>query len=93
MRTVSVTGPSGQHNHWMIECPACGCGHYFDSRWSFDGDDALPTFSPSLLVHANADANPPSPRCHSFVRAGRIEYLSDCTHAMAGQTVDLPEVD
>lgn len=30
--------------------------------------------------------------CHSFVRGGRIEFLSDCTHALAGQTVDLPEV-
>lgn len=29
-------------------------------------------------------------RCHSFVRAGRIEFLSDCTHALAGQTVPLP---
>jgi peptidyl-tRNA hydrolase len=23
---------------------------------------------------------------------GRIEFLSDCTHALAGQTVDLPEM-
>lgn len=30
--------------------------------------------------------------CHSFVRGGRIEFLSDCTHALAGKTVDLPEV-
>jgi hypothetical protein len=30
--------------------------------------------------------------CHSFVRDGRIEFLSDCTHALAGQTVDLPEM-
>lgn len=29
-------------------------------------------------------------RCHSFVRAGRIEFLSDCTHALAGKTVPLP---
>jgi hypothetical protein len=27
--------------------------------------------------------------CHSFVVDGRIEYLSDCTHEMAGMTVDL----
>lgn len=30
--------------------------------------------------------------CHSFVTAGRIEFLPDCTHALAGQTVDLPEI-
>lgn len=28
--------------------------------------------------------------CHSFVRDGRIEFLQDCTHALAGQTVDIP---
>lgn len=30
--------------------------------------------------------------CHSFVTDGRIEFLGDCTHALAGQTVDLPEL-
>jgi hypothetical protein len=29
--------------------------------------------------------------CHSFVRDGQIQFLSDCTHALAGQTVDLPD--
>lgn len=28
-------------------------------------------------------------RCHSFVRAGQIEFLDDCTHALAGKTVPL----
>lgn len=30
--------------------------------------------------------------CHSFVRDGKIEYLSDSTHNLAGSTVDLPEL-
>lgn len=29
-------------------------------------------------------------QCHSFVRDGKIEFLSDCSHALAGKTVDLP---
>lgn len=32
-------------------------------------------------------------RCHSFVVDGRIQFLGDCTHALAGQTVDLPDID
>ena len=28
--------------------------------------------------------------CHSFVRGGQIQFLGDCTHALAGQTVPLP---
>lgn len=29
--------------------------------------------------------------CHSFVTDGRIQFLTDSTHTLAGQTVDLPE--
>jgi Family of unknown function (DUF6527) len=30
-------------------------------------------------------------RCHSFITDGRIQFLDDCTHALAGQTVDIPD--
>lgn len=30
--------------------------------------------------------------CHSFVTDGRIQFLGDCTHELAGQTVDLPDL-
>ena len=33
-----------------------------------------------------------TPRCHSFVRNGKIQYLNDCTHALAGKTVDMEEI-
>lgn len=29
--------------------------------------------------------------CHTFVTDGQIQFLSDCTHALAGQTVPLPD--
>jgi hypothetical protein len=29
--------------------------------------------------------------CHSFITDGKIQYLGDCTHSLAGQTVDLPD--
>ena len=28
--------------------------------------------------------------CHSFITDGRIQFLNDCTHALAGHTVPLP---
>lgn len=57
----------------------------------------LPTFTPSILVRydgadAGQGAAPPAV-CHSFVTNGRIQFLGDCTHALAGQTVDLPEIE
>lgn len=29
--------------------------------------------------------------CHSFVIDGNIQFLSDCSHELAGQTVPLPD--
>lgn len=71
--------------------------------WTFDGNYDAPTFSPSILVrgvrrmtddeHARIMAGEriqPTPRvCHSFVRGGQIEFLNDCTHALAGKTVPM----
>lgn len=73
--------------------------------WNESGD--APTFTPSVLVrgtlplsdsaHAawmckKAPLPPPIPFvCHSFVTDGRIQFLDDCTHSLAGQTVDLPD--
>jgi hypothetical protein len=41
--------------------------------------------------------NQPAPfgcvRCHSFVIDGKIQFLSDCTHEMKGQTVELLDVE
>ena len=34
----------------------------------------------------------PASRCHSFITDGRISFCGDSEHALAGQTVDLPEV-
>ena len=31
--------------------------------------------------------------CHSFITDGRVQFLNDCTHALVGQTVDLPNYD
>lgn len=76
-------------------CPGCGRGHTIDQTWDFDGNYEVPTFSPSVLTYGSPWQTD-VPRCHSFVRAGRIEFLSDCTHPLAGQTVDMvpwPEQD
>lgn len=65
------------------------------NAWGFNGSTDAPTFTPSILVHGKTrdDGTPYSPRCHSFVEGGRIRYLGDCTHPLAGQTVGLPEIE
>lgn len=39
----------------------------------------------------DAAGNPIPYICHSFVTDGHIQFLGDCTHALAGQTLDLPD--
>jgi hypothetical protein len=85
---------SGEGKDWAwFRCPGCaqalvpgGETHLIDTTWDITGTDDCPTVSPSVLVRF-ADGQ----RCHSFIRQGRIQYLSDCTHPLAGQTVDLPD--
>lgn len=88
-------------------CPGCDDWHVLNvdnphhPRWQFNGDVERPSFEPSICVTypANPDAEEEfkewrvERRCHSFVRGGRIQFLDDCTHQLAGQTVDLPDHD
>ena len=79
-----------------------GDGTGYPPEWTWNMDPDKPTFSPSILVTGDywdppAEPGKPSPAhqtlvkkvCHSFIRDGQIEFLSDCTHELAGQTVEL----
>lgn len=61
------------------------------ARWDWDGNVDAPTLSPSILTKYSWSGQPVA--CHSFMRAGRLEFLSDCTHPLAGQTVPLPPLE
>lgn len=88
-RIVNAKGEDeGQIHHWFW-CPGCDELHaYTTPRWARTGTDDAPTFTPSLLVTYGKD-NPK--RCHLFLRGGVLDFLSDCTHALAGQKAPLPE--
>ena len=84
--------------HWghknervSFSCPGCGWPHDINVAvnpaapnrpvWTWNGSDEKPTFSPSILV-TGGELNG---ICHSFVRDGQIQFLSDCKHALAGK--------
>lgn len=91
----SGTGPQ----RYTFLCPGCAeydepgsklyARHTFDASWSYNGDGHCPTVSPSILVQDGR----PTYRCHSFIEGGKIRFLSDCSHALAGKAVELPEVE
>jgi len=69
-------------NRYVFRCPGCNNIHSINDKiWNFNGDLEKPTIKPSIL---NPDA-----RCHSFVTEGKIKFLKDSTHKLAGETVDL----
>ena len=103
VRESEVAGtPNSENDHrWYLLCPGCyeqakrdrptvdafwiyAALHVFnDTAHQFNGDTEKPTLSPSLLVTGGGN------RCHSYVRDGMIRFLGDCTHPLAGQTVEL----
>jgi hypothetical protein len=77
---------------WIIACPVTGAIRIpRDGRWEFDGNYERPTFSPSVCEGLEWDESGEKGnwRNHVYIREGRIEYLSDCTHSMAGRTVTI----
>ena len=68
--------------NYAFWCVACGCRHFFDERWAYNGDPERPTVSPSIRV--------PATGCHVLLTGGRAQYLWDAAHALAGRVVDVP---
>lgn len=78
---------------WAVfHCPGCECGHRFLVRpnpqyadkpvWRWNGSEDSPTLTPSLNYVGV---------CHSFVTDGKIQFLGDSTHKLAGQTGEIPD--
>ncbi len=86
---------------YMFKCLGCDDSHSIrtegpGSNWQCTGGVDSPTVSPSILVREYNDPiddKKVTSTCHSFIADGRIQYLSDCSHKLAGQTIDLPDFD
>lgn len=87
----------------FFACPGCKILHGVNierdgrPRWTWNGSALHPTFSPSVLVQYPWRLLESGEReqivCHSFVTDGRIQFLDDCTHHLAGQTVAIPPLE
>lgn len=84
------------HDYWFY-CPGCKETHRFTCRevripgvanWSFNGNMENPTFTPSLHYKSGEKT-----MCHLFVKEGKIQFLNDCRHELAGKTLPLEDMD
>ena len=90
-----------------VFCPGCHRRHHVITNaewaseqnppwpvWGFDGNLERPTFEGSLGVYTRPDySDGPGYYCHSFIRDGQWEFLSDCLHDLAGQTAPMVDWD
>jgi hypothetical protein len=86
-----------------FKCPGCREDHTLPvtgpRAWGFNGDLDRPTLTPSILCRYHAfnekteKYDQLESTCHSFVRNGEIQFLSDCSHALKGQTVSLKDIE
>lgn len=81
---------------YVFYCSGCKGTHYVHTekpnskkaKWKFNNDVNKPTFSPSIKIkYGNGEL------CHSLIKDGYIEYLKDCTHKLAKQTIELMSIE
>ena len=78
-----------------FRCPGCQCVHRVPIEdcgpgvpvWEWNRSVDAPTLFPSI----NYSYDNPETQCHSFVKDGKIQFMSDCWHSLKGQTVTIPD--
>lgn len=81
---------------YVFWCPACKEYHRITDSWYIRYDHEFITVRPSIRVKCDgywSGREFKSLNCHLFITNSRLEYLSDCTHEMAGMTVDMVDID
>lgn len=98
MKLRTAADSSGTVKGYMHHCPGCEYNHVIYTQntsgnptWEFDGNEELPSFDPSIRVF-EIEKGKRITLCHYFLKKGKIQFLSDCNHNLAGQTVDLPDI-
>ena len=85
--SLRIPGPTG-----LLTLPVIRSGTRNGTGfWTWNGSTDAPTLRPSVLTaYDGADG---SWRCHSWINDGAAQFLSDCSHDMAGAVVPLLDVD
>lgn len=87
--------------YYEFDCPGCDSIHSLPTKgpraWKFNGNIESPSFEPSILARRKMWVSKDEPAielvCHSWVTDGRIQFFNDSTHALAGQTVEMKDIE
>lgn len=96
-KLTPIINSQNQTIGYYFNCPGCGDSHAPCVRpyvcdngasWEFNGDLERPTFRPSILSRVEKTEGGVKV-CHLYVTDGKLHFLSDCTHKMAGKIVEM----
>lgn len=85
--SVHLCPPSYVHHEVCTDRENCGRSAHL--ILNADGKDVPPSDEQILGHNLPHAIDPAWGNCHSFLRAGRWEFLGDSAHALTGQTVDM----
>ncbi len=89
VKTVTIEGVGERHLFW---CAGCKTHMWFQTDpdrlpyWTWNGHHEKPTVTPSIRSFDLEGTT-----CHIYVRDGQIQFLGDCKHELAGQTIPMEE--
>ena len=92
MHSVRTEGPGSWGFNGDIERPTftpsvlVTSGHYI-AQW--DRKECWCTYN---AEHPDQLASFKCHRCHTFITDGTVQFLADCSHPLAGQTLPLPDL-
>lgn len=93
MHVVKVNGPNAWEYNGDVNKPTfspsllIASGHH--SSLYKQGDPCWCTYNATKPVDEKSFE---CGVCHSFIRDGMIQFLTDCTHHLSGQTVSIPDL-
>lgn len=86
--SMNIPGPTG-----LLTLPVIRSGTRDGTGcWTWNGSTDAPTLRPSVLTQGYSELSEAPFRCHSWINDGAAQFLDDCSHDLAGKTVELLDV-
>jgi hypothetical protein len=105
-KLIHINDHGVKYTSLMFVCPGCKAGgrkgneglhmlpvnspHIDKLSWEWDGNLESPTLSPSIRTRGGYAGS--NAVCHSFLKAGVFDFLTDSTHPLSGQKVPIPDL-
>lgn len=105
-KLIAVNDHGTHYTSLLFVCPGCKAAgrkgydglhmlpvnspHLEKPSWDWDENLEKPTLSPSILTRGGALGK--DGICHSFLREGVFEFLTDSTHELSGRKIHIPDL-